>query len=227
MPAEAVPADVAPVEAATAGLTTTAPGVRRIGGTSPMPDGTAQVPMVFADTGVTPAVPGVIHRGRGPSALTVVLVVVALALLVGVAGLVVDRVHRQWLRDIGVLSTSTPPPHPGTAAHHATVPPPPAMALVSHSSTSATFAVREPSFQVKVVTVGGPSWIQATASTHPTPIYTGVLGVGQSKSFDVTQSLNLQVGSSSARVFVADGAKTLGFYFPPSAPFTLVFHGVS
>lgn len=191
--------------------------VHRVGGTSPAPS--TPGPLIFADTGVTPAVPAV-HRRRRSRWLAVVGAVLVLALVVGVTGVVLDHVKPQWLHDVGIGSTKH---QPTAAAHHHTTAPPP-FALVSSNPTSATFAVREPSFVVKVVTIGGGSWVQASDAHNINPIFSGQLAANAQKAFTVTHSLTLQVGSTSARVFVSSGFKTLGFYFPPAAPFTLVFN---
>jgi hypothetical protein len=191
--------------------------VHRVGGTSPAPD-LAPGPMILADTGVTPAIP-VHHRRRTSTWMRVGLVVLAIALVVGVAGIVVHQVKPSWLHDIGIGSNKPAPAK--TASHHTA--PPAAFALVHSSPTSATFAVREPSFVVKVVAVGGSTWIQASDAHHVNPIFSGEIPQNSDQLFTVQQSLTLQVGSQNARVFVSKGFTSLGFYFPQVAPFTLVF----
>jgi hypothetical protein len=221
-PAAAPVAAAAAAAAAPPTVTRTGPEstVHRVGGTSLPPDaGARPIPMIFADTGVTPAVPSV-HRHRRSRTLIAVVAIVVLALLVGVAGLVVHQVKPQWLHDIGIGSSKNPP---ARTASHRTTPPAP-FQLATSSPTSATFIVREPSFVVKVVTVGGGSWIQASDTHHVNPIYSGELAANAQQTFTVNHSLTLQLGSKNARVFVSSGFKTLGFYFPQAAPFTLVFH---
>lgn len=202
------------------------PAIRRIGGTTPAPEpGTAQVPLVLADTGVNPAVPAVAHRARNPWPLRVVAVVVVAVLVLAVAGLVLHREKPQWLHDIGIGAG----PRAAGGAHAATT------TVTSlpftfgtekkPTSTEAVFAVHEPTYEVKVVAVGGSSWLQASDGSHGSPIYTGELAAGAVKIFSVTQArFTLQVGSTSARVFVAAGLKPIGFYFPQNAPFTMVFN---
>jgi transcriptional regulator with XRE-family HTH domain len=205
------------------------PAIRRIGGTSASdevpPDGTAQVPAIFADTGVTPAVLPVARRDRPPIMLRAVVVLVALALVVGIAGLVIDRVRPQWFRDIGL--TSAPNSHTGHGQgthHHAQ---PPVFALASGSTaTSATFNIREPSFVVKVVAVGGDAYVTATDPQHASPLFAGIIASGQEQNFVVTRTLTISTGSTSARVFVSAGYKSLGFYFPQAAPYTMIFNRV-
>ncbi len=200
--------------------------VRRVGGTSPARDpGTAQVPVVFADTGVTPAVPVERRRRGAPLALKVVVSVVALALAVGVAGLVIHQVRPRWLSDIGVTS---PPRTASThrVTHHAVVP---IVAMTHQSNLDASFDVHAGYFLLEVVPVGGESWVKVTDPQHVNPQYEGTLVSGQVKDFLVApgQSLTVQVGSPHARVFVSVAGKEAGFYFPTVAPFTMYFHSVS
>jgi hypothetical protein len=100
--------------------------------------------------------------------------------------------------------------------------------LASSSPTMATFNVHKPAFVVKVVATGGPSWIQVTSPQQAAPVFAGTVPAGQAKEFVVSngKTLNVQTGSTSARVFVTAGFKVLGFYFPQAAPFTMVFHPV-
>jgi hypothetical protein len=196
--------------------------VHRVGGTSD-PGVAGAMPMVLADTGVTPAIP-VAHRRRSPWALRVIVAVVVLALIVGIGGLALHHYKPQWLHDVGI--GSGPKSHPAaTTSHHTT--PPAAFRLTHSTPTSATFAVRAPSFIVKVVAVGGSSWIQASDAHHVNPIFSGEVAQNSQQLFTVHSSLTLQVGSQNARVFVSQGFKPLGFYFPQDAPFTLVFNRAS
>jgi hypothetical protein len=156
----------------------------------------------------------------------VVIGLVALALVVGVAGLVIHQVRPQWLKDIGVTSGPSSPSSPSQGTHHGK--PPPVFGLASSSPTMATFNVHKPAFVVKVVATGGPAWVQVTSPQQAGSLFAGTIPSGQDKDFVVGKgkSLTVQTGDTSARVFVTAGFKVLGFYFPQAAPFTMVFHQV-
>jgi hypothetical protein len=217
-PPTPAPAPAVAAAAAAAGST-----VHRVGGTSIPPDAAgSSMPMIFADTGVTPAVPVVRQKGTSRW-LTVGVVVVVLALLLGAAGIALHHYKPQWLHDVGIGSGKTPPPAHAASGHH---PAPAAFQIATQNATSATFNVREPTFIVKVVAVGGSAWIQASDAHHVNPIFSGELGPNSDQLFTVNQSLTVQVGSANARVFVSKGFTTLGFYFPQVAPFTMVFNRV-
>jgi len=210
-----------------------APVARSGSGTGATTEGvhsnTDQVPLAVVDTGVTPAVPGrPAPRPRKPGAplwLRLLVGLVALAVLVGVAGLVIHQVEPKWLNSLGITHTHSPRPSAPTSSKPAVVPG--VFAVASTTSTGATFNIRAPAFLVRVIPVGGASWMQATDAQHVSPIFAGVIGPGQSKDFLVTQSITVEVGSPSAHVFVSVGNKVVGFYFPTAAPFTMTFQSVS
>ena len=190
---------------------------------------TAQVPVTIADTGLTPAVRSSEDgNGRSPLGLRVLIGIVIFALAVGVAGLIVHRVRPQWLRDIGIARQSTTS-STATRAGGAPAPraaPSPVLRVASVGPSNATLDVRAPSFVLRIVPSGGPSWVQATDSQHPSPIFAGTLAPGQGQSFVVTQPITIQLGAASARLFVAAGGKLVGYYVPPAAPFTVTLQSV-
>ncbi len=196
--------------------------------------GTTSTAVAVLDTGLTPAVSGLPHRPRRhrragtPLWLRALVVVVALAVLVGVAGLVIQAVQPSWLQTIGI----THPNHPGastttvttgTSSTTTTAAPASGLRLVSTTPTAATFSVRASTFTVETSAVGNPSWVQVTDPGQTAPLYAGILEAGQSKSFSTQHSLVVEVGSSAAHLFVSSGAKNLGFYFPKAAPYTVTF----
>lgn len=189
---------------------------------------TAQVPLAVVDTGVTPAVPGRPaprpKKPRSPIWLRLVVGLVALAVVAGVAGLVIHQVKPQWLNSLGITHdhTTTPPAKPGVP-----VTTPGVFTVANTTSTGATFDIRASAFLVRVIPVGSASWMQATDAQHVSPIFAGVVGAGQSKDFLVTKSITVEVGSPSAHAFVSVGTKVVGFYFPSAAPFTMTFQTVS
>ncbi|HMD46770.1 MAG TPA: RodZ domain-containing protein [Acidimicrobiales bacterium] len=212
-----------------------------VGGTSPPPGGvyvaSSQTgvhnftsPLVIADTGVTPAVPSTRRRRSGRIIFLRVLIgLVCLLVALGLAGLAANQWRPQWLRTLGLPHRSIP-----AAAHTAVTTPHPAtrgatpaqFALASTSSNGATFNVRAPTFTVAIVPAGTASWVQATDAQHVSPIFSQTVPAGQTQTFTATQSLTVQVGSRSARVFVTIDHKVVGFYFPTSAPFTMTFNSV-
>jgi transcriptional regulator with XRE-family HTH domain len=200
--------------------------------------GTSSTAVAVLDTGLTPAVSGLPHRPRRhrrvgtPLWLRALVVVVALAVVVGVAGLVIQAVQPSWLRAIGLTHAD----HPGTSGSTATsgtaAPTTTAVAvnglrLTSTTPTAATFAVRASTFTVETSAVGNPSWVQITEAGQTTPLFAGILEAGQSKSFSTQHSLVVEVGSSAAHLFVSSGAKNLGLYFPKAAPYTVTFNAAT
>jgi len=205
-------------------------GAKHIGGTSGSARGSSgrtggtlvddAEPMV--DTGTTPAVrPATVPKERGPLLLRVTLIVLGIAVVVGLAGLVIHIFEPSWLDTLGIThGKKSPATHAQTTSTPAA---PPVFAVASTTPTGATFHVHSPTFLVRVLPTGTASWMQATDIQHVSPVFAGVVGAGQEKDFLVNQSLTLEVGSSSAHVFVSVGSKTVGFYFPPAAPFTMTF----
>jgi Helix-turn-helix domain len=241
-------APAAPTAASSAGAPTAmVPQVTTTAITGPLPAAVAvggprvwsgPTPVVV-DTGSIPAVSGVPHRPRRhrpdgtPVWLRVLVGVVALAVLVGVAGLVVQAARPSWLRAIGITHA---PDHPGTtgaAAASGTSTSTTAatqtagLRLASTTPTAATFTVRATTFTVQTSAVGNPSWVQITEPGQNAPLYAGVLEAGQSKSFSTQHSLVVEIGSSAAHLFVSSAGKNLGFYFPKAAPYTVTFNAAT
>jgi len=192
----------------------------------------APVPLLLADTGVTKAVPKAGHAdrrsGAGPVLLKLLVGVVGVLVVLGVAGLVVNHYRPQWLRSAhlphsAIAATTTTVATAGTT-HPAG---PPVFAVTSSSAAGVTATVRAPNFVVKVIPVGGSSWVQVSDAQHATPIFTQVVPAGTTETFPAQQALTVEVGSSSARIFVYDGSKLVGFFFPQAAPFTMDFKSIS
>jgi transcriptional regulator with XRE-family HTH domain len=200
--------------------------------------GTSSTAIAVADTGLTPAVSGLPHRPRRhrragtPLWLRALVVVVALAVVVGVAGLVIQAVRPSWLRAVGITHANHPGASGSTATSGTSAPTTTAVAvnglrLTSTTPTAATFTVRASTFTVETSAVGNPSWVQITQAGQTTPLFAGILEAGQSKSFSTQHSLVVEVGSSAAHLFVSSGAKNLGLYFPKAAPYTVTFNAAS
>ena len=140
---------------------------------------TAQVPMVMADTGETPAV----RRAPVDRLLMVVvralIVVASFLLVVGTAWLVVNRVHPQWLADLHLPYTSNGPsarrrPSPSRTTTAALDAGRPGQArplqLVSANGNQATFSVTAALFSVRVSASGGDTWVPASGPLSTTPV---------------------------------------------------------
>ncbi len=192
---------------------------------------------VLADTSIVPAISSnpknppnpKIKKPRAPVALRLTLVLVTLLLVIGVGLLYVHIDHPNWLSDISLSGTSkihssTPINSSKTNHSHAhSTTKAPIFKIVSQTSSSASINLTGSSFTIKVIAVGFPCWVQATNSTNQSSTYAQVLNTGATKSFVINSSLNLQIGASSGHIFVQNGSKTVGFFFPPSAPFTMHF----
>lgn len=185
---------------------------------------------VSADTGVVPVYQPPISSRSGPRrpptplALRIVVGLAALAVLVGVAGLLVDHFEPHWLRDLGIThgppSTSTQGAgtgHPSTSQGTTQ----PSFAVASTTADSATLAVGSLSFTVAVTAVNGSTWVQGTASGQAAPTFAGVLTSGGTHTFSAQRSLVLMVGSIAAHLSISVQGKTVGTYVPSAAPFTI------
>lgn len=203
---------------------------------------TTQVPghATVADTGVVPpyqpraggARPGGPRprQAHTPLGLRVLVGLVALAVVVGIAGLVVHRYEPHWLDDLGITHApdhgtttgTTTGPSSSTSTTSASQ-----FAVTDATSTAATISVRSSSFVVQVQSVGGTSWVQTTQSGKSTPTFGGIVAEGQTQQFTVQHSMVMVVGSVAAHVDVLVGHESVGTYVPPAAPFTITFQSAS
>lgn len=194
------------------------------------------------DTGVVPAVPiattsGLVRRNPMPWPMRAAAVALAFAVAAGGALLVVDRVHPSWLRGIGLARVSVPEAAGAATQLGHTAPTAEATdargssaagtmvieALRPHSTSrnAATLNAGPAPVQMTVAAVGGPCWVQVTSPTSPSPLFAGVLAPGSSRSFSVTHSASVELGSAAARVSAKSRSGQLATYQPPVAPFTL------
>jgi Helix-turn-helix domain len=188
-------------------------------------------------------------RRRPQATLRALVVVVALAVLAALAALVVDLVKPSVFRSVGAghptgstVPVASPPTSgvtastalkatPTTAAHKATTHEASTHGTSSHgkatkptptSPTTATMTVGSSPFVVKVAAVGGDVWAEVTSPVGATPVFAGIIDPGQSKSFTVTGSTAVEVGSSAARLSVSTKSKSLlSTYELPGAPYTV------
>lgn len=199
------------------------------------PAGGDPLPTVTAvDTGVVPtyqppatARPGP-HRPRTPLGLRVLVGVAAVAVLVGMAGLLVDHYEPHWLQDLGITHGPQPSHAQGASGSSTTsqAPPQPSFAVASSTTDTATLAVRSVTFTVEVTAVNGSSWIQATGAGKTSPTFAGVLTAGGTHTFSAQHSLVMMVGSIAAHLSVSVRGRTVGTYTPTAAPFTITLQTV-
>jgi hypothetical protein len=194
---------------------------------------TGRVPIV--NTGEVPAV-----SLRVPRALKVLVGLVAFLVVLGGAALI-ERGHlkswfdsgrsttTRWVDDAKSALGITPSPGHG---HHTTTTPTTAAKKIDHSKftmktgtggISENISVASSSFTVKVLATKGPCWVSVSTAPGLTPLFEQDLQPGESHTFVVTSSLVVQTGSSAGGVVFYEGAKAIGFYFPPKAPFTINF----
>lgn len=206
--------------------------------------GTSQVPAApMVDTGVVPTYqpPTAAHarrssratgRPRTPLGLRILVGVAGVAVVAGVAGLLVDHVEPHWLQDLGIThrprTPATPADSSGTSTTAGTTgtTTQPTFTVASTTPSSATLAVRAASFTVQLSAVNGVSWVQATAAGKAAPTYAGVLSAGATQILSVQHSLVVQVGSVAAHIAVSVGGRTVGTYVPTAAPFTVTVQSV-
>jgi Helix-turn-helix domain len=186
---------------------------------------TAQVPRID-NTGPLPVVGDWSDGERSASslALRILIAILSIALLIGVAGIVINWTNPQWLRDLRITHGTPPISSPTRPTKVTTTTTAATFSQVGSSPGGATFAVRSTSFVVAIVPAGAASWVQATPAGSSTPTFSGVVSAGQKQEFVVHSSLVVEVGASSARVFVSVGTRLVGLYAPPAAPFIMTFH---
>ncbi|MHB1775644.1 MAG: helix-turn-helix domain-containing protein [Acidimicrobiales bacterium] len=220
-----LPGDTIPV-AATRGTASSRP----VDGAAVDGERTAQVPQVFADTGPVPAAARP-RAPRSPLPLRLAVGLVVLAIAVGLAGLAIDHYRPSWLRALGITHGTSPPVattggggHP--AVHHArtATDTPTATEVFSVASTSPTgvaLSVQAPTFTTQVAAVGGEAWVQVDNASGGPPLYAGILTAGQTRTFTGQHELVVNVGSKAAHLFFSVGGRTVGYYLPQVAPFTI------
>ncbi len=226
-PRQTPPEDTSPV--ATTRPTTAVPGA---GGRPDADEHTIEVPRVLADTGPVPAVTPP-PSTRTPLLLRAAVVVVALAVVVGAAGLVIDHYQPSWLRSLGITHTTTPPgtgssgTGTGSTRHRssATSTTVPQFTVGTATATGVTLSVRAPTFTTQLVAVGGEAWAQVAAVAGSQPLFAGIMTAGQSQTFTDQHDLVVNIGSKAAHLFVSVHGKTVGFYLPQVAPFTIRISG--
>jgi len=203
---------------------------------------TGQVPIV--DTGIVPIVdtgPVPAVALRTPRILRVLVGLVAFLIVVGGVALLEHNRVDQWFHDarsttahwydnakVAAGITSTPAGHtPATTTPSTSKVAPKAAAVhvvTDPSGLAATFNVSASSFNVRILAVKGPCWVQATEAGNPTPVFGQVLPAGQSHVFTVTSSMTINTGSGAGHAYIYRGFALIGSYVPKKAPFTMTFN---
>ena len=197
---------------------------------------TAPVPMVMADTGVTPAIRRGAVDGLGMVLVRALVIVVTLLLVLGTAWLVINRVRPQWLADLRLPYTSKGVSGPVVTADAPTTAPKakakpatlttkakPAVKLVSANASSATFSINVALFDVRVSASGGAAWVSVSEPLSSLPEFEGTLQAGQSHLVAANRQLTVQIGSTAARLAIRVNNRVISTYVPPGAPFTVTF----
>jgi transcriptional regulator with XRE-family HTH domain len=198
---------------------------------------TAQVPAVAwrpdPRTSVLPAIPMKAPqsppgtpgggRRRAPFALRALVWLVLALLVVAGAGLVTAHYRPSWLKKLHLLRTGSTHVTVGSSISPSSAVP--AVRTVSSSGATANVVVHARNYEVRVAAFNRV-WIQATAPSSYTEIFSGTLAPGQSQTIDpVNGQLTLELAATSAVVVVDVGGKILpGWFFTPTAvPFYLNF----
>jgi transcriptional regulator with XRE-family HTH domain len=193
----------------------------------------------WSDTGVTPAVVApadhVRHRARSaPPALQALAVVLALAVLSGVALLAVDRLNPSWLRAVGLTRPTSDAGSTGGRADHAPARPsghaPSGTARIASATTAlhprtadgqALVVVDASRFTATLSSRGGACWVQVTTNTSTTPAFTGIID-GTAHAFSDVRSLVVEMGSTTGRLSISSPGGHLSTYAPTGAPYRVV-----
>jgi cytoskeletal protein RodZ len=193
---------------------------------------TAQVPMVMADTGVTPAIGREAVDGLGLVFVRALVIVVTLLIVVGAAWLVVNRVRPQWLASlhvpytsngVGAAPLSSTKPSTATKTASPATKAAPELRLLSASSSGANFSVSTGVFDVLISASGGATWVSVSGPLSTKPEFEGILQSGQTHLATANHQLTVQIGSTAARLAVEVKNRVIGTYVPSGAPFTITF----
>lgn len=201
----------------------------------------------FDDTGVSPAVSAPSssmawqRSRRNPSFVLKGLVgMVAVAVVVALGALTVDRIEPSWLRALGASSvpSTAAPPHARTTPRttvrsrrtHASPPrqsastPAGSLPTPSTTASSAVYHVGSSPFTLSVAATGGRCWVEMSYSSSTPPLFSGVLMPGQSRTFTIDRSATVDLGSTAGRISVSIGGRDLlSTTKLPTAPYRVMF----
>jgi len=169
-------------------------------------------------------------RQGAPTFLKVLVGFVAVLVVAAAVGLSLHNQISRWIhsaqnettslvnqakKEAGITTSNTKTKH-----HQAALP---KVTATASGPSAVTYAVDTPRYAVQVVVNGGPSWVQVTNAGSQSPVFSQVIADGGSKSFPVTSTTTIETGSKAAHFFVFYGLRTIGFYYPTQAPFTVTF----
>jgi transcriptional regulator with XRE-family HTH domain len=194
------------------------------------------------DTGIVPAVTtGEVQAFRlaTPTYLKVLIGLVALLVVLGVAGLVEHQHLSSWLHDSrtsvsrwyadaksALGSGSSPGSHTAQTVAPTTTPKATASAITIKAlpgGLAEDITVDAPSFTVKILAVNGACWVEATVPGQARAVFGQTLQAGQSHLFTVTKSLTIETGSSAGQALVYRGLTQIGHITPTRVPFHMNF----
>ncbi len=169
------------------------------------------------------------HQPRSrpvPLGLRLAVWLTALALALAAAGLAVDHWRPQWLVKLHLDRNPSQITGAGgsggsTGSSVTSI----SARTVSANSTGATVAVSTATFSVEVAAFA-PCWVQAESPASSSPLFSGTMGSGTSRTFAASSGqLTVQVGASSVLMTVkANGRLVRGWFFRPSiAPYVVSF----
>jgi Helix-turn-helix domain/Domain of unknown function (DUF4115) len=170
------------------------------------------------------------RQARAPRPLVAVTWMVGLLAVAAIAGTVIQRQRPQLLVQWHLLhitlpnGSSIPSPPVVPRTHHtsrATAPPAVVLGTTDHQ-TAATYTVASQHFTLGIAP-SGPCWVQVTSPSSIVPLLVGVLPAGQSRSFDATGSITIQIGSSAVVLAIVIKGKPVFLNTPPATPFTYTF----
>ena len=118
-----------------------------------------------------------------------------------------------------VISASTPSTS-GTVVRSNAPPAGPVVRIDRTSADAVAMTVGARSFEVKVVAFAAPSSVLVTNGSQAQPLYSGVLGSTTNLVFTDSGTLTVSTSSPQSRVYLYEGTRFIGFYFPGTGPFT-------
>jgi len=191
---------------------------------------TGLVDVIAANTGPVPIIEPIGSSEYGPStptALKVLVAIVALLVIVG-AGALSERSHvggwyHRSLTAVGHWfgHSAHPPAHASRTVVTAALP---KVSIVNGPATdAATINVNTKSFTVKMAAYAYPCWMEVTQLGQTKPLYEQVMPGGGTMAFTITGTDTIRTASGSGRAYVYEGSKFIGYYFPTHAPFTMTF----
>lgn len=170
------------------------------------------------------------NRQGGPRALRLLVILVAVAIVVGVTGLILYRAEPHWFDHLGLghdtsATTSTTRATSSTSRGHPV--PADSVTFTTTSAYSGTADVKVSNASLRIAVTSGQCWVDVTSAGQSSPLYAQLINSGNQQDFPIGQTLTVQLGSAAGHVFVVRHGKVIGSYIPQMAPFTLTVSGPS